>query len=87
MHGLMLSADPGLIYWNPASVACLHRVRELRGEGLAVFFTMDAGPQVKAVCLPEHRARVADNLASIPGVLDVLESGLGPGAHVVDREP
>lgn len=87
MHGLMLSADPGLIYWNPATVACLHRVRELRGEGLAVFFTMDAGPQVKAVSLPEHSARVAESLASIPGVMDVLESGLGPGARIVDGGP
>lgn len=87
MHGLMLSADPGLIYWNPATVACLHRVRELRGRGVAVFFTMDAGPQVKAVCLPEHRARVAASLGSVPGVVDILESGLGPGARVVDGEP
>ncbi|MDZ7840571.1 MAG: diphosphomevalonate decarboxylase [Gammaproteobacteria bacterium] len=87
MHALMLSADPGLIYWNPATVACLHRVRELREEGVAVFFTMDAGPQVKAICLPEHQARVVESLAAIPGVLNVLESGLGAGARVVNAEP
>lgn len=87
MHGLMLSADPGLIYWNQGTVACLHRIRELREEGLAVFFTMDAGPQVKAVCPADHRARVAESLASLPGVLNVLESGLGPGARVSDGEP
>ncbi len=87
MHGLMLSADPGLIYWNPATVACLHRVRALREEGVAVFFTMDAGPQVKAVCLPEHRPRVVESLSAIPGVLNVLESGLGAGARVVNAEP
>lgn len=85
MHGLMLSADPGLIYWNQATVACLHRIRELREQNVAVFFTMDAGPQVKAVCLHQYRARVADSLASLPGVVDVLESGLGPGARIVDE--
>jgi diphosphomevalonate decarboxylase len=84
MHGLMLSAVPGLIYWNPATVACLHHVRALREQGVAVFFTMDAGPQVKAVCLPGDRGRVAETLASVPGVVDVLVSGLGPGARVVD---
>jgi len=87
MHGLMLSADPGLIYWNQASVGCLHRIRELRETGVAVFFTMDAGPQVKAICLPEHRARVAETLRAVPGVADVLECGLGPGAHVCETRP
>lgn len=87
MHGLMLSADPGLIYWKQATVACLHRIRELRDQGVAVFFTMDAGPQVKAVCLPVHRAHVAASLASLPGVVEVLESGLGRGARVADEAP
>lgn len=87
MHGLMLSADPGLIYWNEASVACLHCVRRLRGQGESVFFTMDAGPQVKAVCLPESRARVAQALASVPGVAEVLQCGLGPGAYASETTP
>jgi len=84
MHGLMLSADPGLIYWNEASVACLHRVRALRQAGAAVFFTMDAGPQVKAVCLPGHAGRVAESLSAVPGVGRVIRSRLGSGA-VVER--
>lgn len=83
MHGLMLSSDPGLIYWNPATVACLQRIRTLRRQGAAVFFTVDAGPQVKAVCLPEAQARVVAALESIPGVVEVLVSGLGAGAEVV----
>lgn len=84
MHGLMLSADPGLIYWNEASVACLHAIRALRGDGVDVFFTMDAGPQVKAVCTTRDRDRVAAALESITGVHRVLCSGLGDGARVVE---
>ena len=85
VSGLMLSADPGLIYWNEATVACLHRVRALRAEGVDVFFTMDAGPQVKALCPPRCRERVAESLAGVPGVSGVLECGLGPGARIVDE--
>lgn len=84
MHGLMLSTDPGLIYWNEASVACLHRIRMLRKDGVEVFFTMDAGPQVKAVCPPAYRQIVAEALGSIPGVTDVLQCRLGAGARVVE---
>jgi len=82
MHGLMLATPPGLLYWKPATLACLQRIRELRAAGVAVFFTVDAGPQVKAVCLPESRRRVAEALAEVPGVRSLLTAGLGRGAWV-----
>lgn len=83
MHASMLAARPGLIYWNPATLACLHAVRALRSAGTGVFFTVDAGPQVKAVCLPGESERVASVLRGQPGVSDILVSGLGAGAGLV----
>lgn len=83
MHALMLSAQPGLIYWNAATVAAMHAVRALRGDGVPVYFTIDAGPQVKALCPPEHADRVAGALAAVPGVESVLPTALGPGAHLL----
>lgn len=83
MHGLAMSARPGLIYFNATTVECLHRVRQLRSQGLAVFFTVDAGPQVKAVCLPGAADAVADALADAPGVRRVLRSGLGRAARLL----
>ena len=85
MHAVMLSARPGLVYWNGATVECIRRVRELRTDGVPVFFTIDAGPQVKAVCAPEAFDRVAAELAEVEGVQRVLASGLGEGARVVPR--
>jgi diphosphomevalonate decarboxylase len=85
MHGLMLSSNPGLLYWNPATIACLHAIRELRKQGVAVFFTVDAGPQVKAVCLPEAAASVQTALQDISGVERILTTGLGQGARVVGQ--
>lgn len=83
MHGLMLSTNPGLLYWNSATIACLHAIRELRRQGVPVFFTVDAGPQVKAVCLPTAEAVVHNALRDIAGVERVLSAGLGAGARVV----
>ena len=48
MHATAMAARPPLIYWNAATVACLHAIRELRESGLAVFFTIDAGPQAES---------------------------------------
>ncbi|MDT8408204.1 MAG: diphosphomevalonate decarboxylase [Wenzhouxiangellaceae bacterium] len=85
MHGLAMSARPGLLYFNATTVECLHRVRALRSAGVGVFFTVDAGPQVKAICLPEDRARVAAALADVFGVTEILQSGLGCGAYCLER--
>ena len=83
MHGLMLSTRPPMIYWRPATLACIEAVRVLQADGRSVFFTIDAGPQVKAVCLPADAARVAAVLDAIPGVLSTQVVGLGGGAEVL----
>ena len=84
MHGLMLSTNPGLVYWNGTTVDCIHAVRELRAGGVPVFFTIDAGPQVKAVCLPDARDQVTRTLRDVTGVHDVIETGLGQGAKLIE---
>ena len=81
MHGAAMAARPPLLYWNAATIACLETVRNLRRSAVPVFFTIDAGPQLKAVCAPGSSATVREALADVPGVVDVLVSGLGPGAE------
>lgn len=83
MHALALAAQPGLLYWNGATVECMHRVRVLRQQGVPVFFTVDAGPQLKAVCAPSAIEQVKAALRDVPGVLEVLDTGLGEGARAI----
>lgn len=87
MHAVMQTTRPALIYWNPATLAVLERIRELKAAGAEVCFTMDAGPQVKAVCAPGHGREVHAALAQVPGVRRVLQSGLGGPARLVTPEP
>ena len=82
MHAVMLSSQPGLVYWNGATVDCINAIGELRRGGKSVFFTIDAGPQVKAICLPEDAESVALALGGIDGVQRTLVTGLGGGARV-----
>ncbi len=84
LHALMLSTRPALLYWNEATVAAMGAVCQMRAAGVAVFFTVDAGPQVKAVCAPGQADAVAPALAAVPGVLRVLKCRLGDGAHLED---
>ena len=82
LHALMLTTRPALIYWNPATMAAIHTVRELRASGIPVYFTIDAGPQVKALCDPSDATVVAAALAAVPGVHEARTSALGPGVHL-----
>ena len=82
LHSLMLTTRPALIYWNAATVAAIHVVRGLRAGGLPVYFTIDAGPQVKALCRPADAPTVAAALGEVPGVCETRTSSLGPAARV-----
>lgn len=84
MHGTMLAARPALNYWHAATLALLEAIRDLRAGGLPVYATIDAGPQVKALCAPVDAERVAAELATVPGVAETRISGLGPGVHAID---
>jgi diphosphomevalonate decarboxylase len=84
MHAVMLASKPALMYWNSATVDCIAQVRTLRDSGIGVFFTIDAGPQVKAVCLPGHGEKAAVALADIQGVQRIMRCGLGAGACLAE---
>ena len=83
MHAAALGASPPLLYFNGATVECIHRIQALAREGKGVFFTVDAGPQVKAVCLPDAFDEVCAALGEVAGVREVLGGDLGGAARIV----
>ncbi len=85
MHAVMLTSAPALVYWNAATVAAIHTIRALAERGESVFFTIDAGPQVKAICTRWSAPAVRRALAEVPGVHSVIDGRLGLGARV-DRD-
>jgi diphosphomevalonate decarboxylase len=83
MHAVAMAARPAILYWKPATLAVMQRVRDLRARGVPAYFTIDAGPQVKVLCPLAERAAVAQALAAVPGVRRVVESEPGPAATLV----
>ena len=84
MHASMLGARPYILYPKPASLRVIELVRTLRDAGTPVFFTMDAGPQVKLLTLPEHSDQVERAVAALPEVAATLKATPGPDARIVD---
>lgn len=85
MHASAIAARPGIMYWQPTSLALLARVRELRRAGLPAWATMDAGPHVKVLTDRAHADELAKDLAAVPGCSRVLSSEAGPGVQVVSE--
>jgi diphosphomevalonate decarboxylase len=83
MHGVMMTSVPSLLYWEPWTVSVLQAVRLWRREGLGVWFTLDAGPNVHCLCEAVDAEEVRDRLRNIEGVQDVLVSGVGDGVRPV----
>jgi diphosphomevalonate decarboxylase len=82
-----LAADPGILYWRGVTVEVIHRVRAARQtQGLAAFFTIDAGPHVKVFCQPQDAARVEALLLDVPGVHGVLKAEVGGPARLLDAQ-
>jgi diphosphomevalonate decarboxylase len=84
MHAVMMTSHRSLLYWQPATIAVMREVRRCRAGGLAVYFTMDAGPNVHCMCEREDAPAVAEKLRNISGVHDVLVSGPGSGTRLLD---
>lgn len=80
MHAVMMTSRPALLYWKPATLAVIQAVRDLRDRrGLPCYFTIDAGPNVHVITLPERAAAVGRALRRIEGVEEVLHCPTGGG--------
>jgi diphosphomevalonate decarboxylase len=83
MHAVMMTSNPGLFYWQPASITVMETVREWRAGGLPVCYTVDAGPNIHVLCPREQAEGVERRLRQLPGLQDVLVAGVGGPARIV----
>jgi diphosphomevalonate decarboxylase len=72
MHALMAATRPPIVYALPETVAALRKIWAAREAGLALWFTMDAGPNVKLLFEAQDEARVRE---VFPGVEVVAPFG------------
>ncbi|MDX9958526.1 MAG: hypothetical protein RBT68_08810 [Spirochaetia bacterium] len=84
MHAAAMAADPPVLYWLPASLGVIQVCATLRARGTGAWETMDAGPQVKILCLQADLARVRDEVAeAVPG-LSFIEARAGAEPDISD---
>lgn len=84
MHGVMMTSTPPLLYWEPVTLDLIKRVRQWREtDGLAVCYTIDAGPNVHCICTAQAAPEVERRLRALPGILDLRRATPGEGTRLV----
>ena len=82
MFSTMFSSRPPIVFWLPGSLEVMHRAADLRTQGVPVWETMDAGPQVKLVTDAEHLSAVMEAVSDF----EPMSSGPGDGVRIVQED-
>ncbi len=80
MHATMIASWPPILYWKPETLQILHQVQALRSEGVEVYATLDAGPNVKVMFTVKDQETLSE---AFPGLQVV--SPFEPTPHLRRR--
>lgn len=87
MHSVMMTSEPPLFYWLPGTLEIIHAVREWRTNGVPVYYTIDAGPNVHLICERAYADQVVSLATELPSVDRVYGSGPGGPAQLLESQP
>jgi diphosphomevalonate decarboxylase len=86
MHAVMMTGSPSLLYWLPGTLEIIDAARRWRErDGLPVYFTIDAGPNVHLICPAAVVDEVQARATALSTVQHVIASRPGPGPALLDR--
>jgi phosphomevalonate decarboxylase len=80
-----MTGPAGWVYWQPETLAVFNRVRELRAEGLPVYFSVDTGASVYVNTLADRVDRVEEAISELGVETRVWEVG-GPARVLEESE-
>ncbi|HSW71671.1 MAG TPA: hypothetical protein VLH77_06845, partial [Gammaproteobacteria bacterium] len=65
MHALMLSSRPSIVYTLPETLALMQKIWQLRQAGLSIYFTQDAGPNLKLLFLESEQKTIQQQFEGV----------------------
>jgi diphosphomevalonate decarboxylase len=83
MHAVMMTSNPALFYWEPASLCIIKEVSFWRTAGIPCAYTLDAGPNVHVLCPAEYADKVKNKLTRLEGITEIITASAGGPARLV----
>ena len=62
MHQVMKTSSPPIAYKSDVTISCVAEIENLRAAGHELFYTIDAGPQVKIICDPKSSKAIKETI-------------------------
>lgn len=84
LHSIMLTSNPPLIYWLPATLKIMHAVKRWRQEGLQVYFTVNTGQDIHLICQKQDVNSVIKKVSSFSEVTKTIINYPSLGARTVE---
>ena len=84
MHKVMQTQNPPIFYWNDATQKLMKIVKEWRNEGILVYFTIDAGPNIHLICEKPTVETLKKKFSEIEEVKNIIVNTSAPGTHLID---
>jgi diphosphomevalonate decarboxylase len=78
-----LDSSPRLDYFIPTSFEVMNTVKNLREHGIDAYFTTDAGPHVKILCLKNNVGKVKSAIGKIRGVSKIVDCTISCNPQIV----
>jgi len=79
-----MTGPAGWVYWKPETLETFQAVRDLRGEGVPVYFSVDTGASVYVNTTSEHVDRVESTVGDLG--IDTRVWRVGGPARVLDED-
>ncbi len=84
LHAMTLTSSPPIIYWQPDTVKMMKLVQTWRKEGLEVYFTIDAGPNIFLICEEKNQQKLIKKLIK-NNLKDFIVNKPSAGARLISR--
>ena len=62
MHHCMNTSNPLINYWTNETTQIMKLIKKIRKNGISCYFTIDAGPNVKIICLKQNKEKILQSL-------------------------
>ncbi|ACT57489.1 diphosphomevalonate decarboxylase [Candidatus Liberibacter asiaticus] len=73
MHATMIAASPPLLYWQKETIQGMERVWDARQQSIPIYFTLDAGPNLKLLFTHKIEETIKQFFPEIT-IIDPLDS-------------
>ncbi|MBI3560083.1 diphosphomevalonate decarboxylase, partial [Candidatus Gottesmanbacteria bacterium] len=85
IHAVAMTQKPPIFYWDGKTLDIIRSVYEWRSQGLPVYFTIDAGPNVHLICEAKDEKMVVEKAEEFAEVERIIINKPAQGARLTDE--